>query len=169
VTPLRAGTALAMAALLLAATACVRAQKSDLPVMETLACNEIHEILGVMPFTKVTRTTVAVANPLTARASPGCLIAATGSRARVADLDRTSTTSPGDRLKELLPARGWREDARFARGHAGGDAFAYTRGGVICHFVARWSVPGDDVDPAALPPDRYEIEARCTGQGEGSG
>lgn len=152
---------------LLAPAACTPAKKSDLPIMTTVACNEIHEILRAMPFEKVTRSTVAVAHPLTARENPGCLIAAQGSRQRLADLDRTSATSPGDRLKELLPSRGWREDARFAQGKPGSDAFAFARGGVVCYFAARWSSPGDDVDPAALPPDRYRIDARCTVQAEG--
>lgn len=166
---IRPGAPLAwLAAVLLAApAACTPPPKSDLPIMTTVACNEIHEILRAMPFEHVSRDTTAVADPLTTRESPGCVIAARGSRKRLADLERTSTTSPGDRLKELLPSRGWQEDTRLAKGGPGSDEFAFFRGGIACYFASRWSIPGDEAEPAALPPDRYRIEARCTARAGG--
>lgn len=142
------------------------AQKSDLPVPVVLACNELDEILKAMPFEHVGRTTGTVAQPVTAQESRGCRIVADGSRARLSDLVRTSQHSPDGRLRELLPARGWGEDTRFATDRADGNTFAFERGGVMCYFAARWGGADDTgadsgADADALGPDRYELSVGC--------
>jgi len=77
-------------------------------------------------------------------------------------LERTSQHSPDGRLRELLPARGWQEDARFANDRADGNTFAFGRGGVTCYFITRWGGDADaDVDENALGPDRYELSVGC--------
>lgn len=156
---MRARHLLFAALLALAAAACT-VPKPDVPVPVFLACNEVHEILRAMPFEHVERTSGNVTQPLTAKEARGCRIVATGSRSRLSELERTSKHSPDGRLKELLPARGWREDTRYAAGHPGGDTFAFDRGGVACYFAARWN-NGDDIDPEALGPDRYELSVGC--------
>lgn len=155
--------ALGAAVLVLLGVAGCTATPSDLPVPVTLACNELHEILKAMPFEHVERTHGKVAQPLTARERQGCRLVAKGSHSRLSVLERTSRHSPDGRLKELLPARGWREDARFATSGPNAGTFAYERGGVTCYFTARWSGTGDpeDVDPDALDPDRYELSVGC--------
>jgi len=161
---LRVAASIAFGLLLLAAAGCT-AKPSDLPVPVTLACNELHEILRAMPFEHVERTSGAVSQPLTAQESKGCRIVSKGTRSRLSVLERTSKHSPDGRLKELLPARGWREDTRFATEHEDANTFAYERGGVMCYFTARWSGAGDDVDPEALGPDRYELSVGCALEG----
>jgi hypothetical protein len=157
------GAALALLLGLASGAAGCPAPKSDLPVPVFLACNELNEILSPMPFDHVRQSAGTVSQPLTAKESEGCRLVAEGSRSRLSVLERTSQTSPDGRLKELLPARGWREDTRFAGGHPGGNTFAFERGGVICYFAARWGRPGDeaDVDPEAMAPDRYELSVGC--------
>jgi hypothetical protein len=158
------GALWAAAAALLAVGGCT-APKSDLPVPVFLACNEINEILSAMPFERVKHEAGTVSQPLTASQSKGCRVEGEGSRSRLSDLERTSQHSPDGRLRELLPARGWREDTRFATDRADGDTFAFERGGVICYFSARWGAKDadteDNVDPEALAPDRYEISVGC--------
>jgi hypothetical protein len=152
---------------LLALTAGCTPKPSDLPVPVTLACNELHEILRVMPFEHVERTQGTVSRPGAAEPSPGCRITAKGSRSHLSVLERTSQHSPDGRLKELLPSRGWREDARFATERPRGNTFAYDRGGVMCDFTVRWGGTeggpevDTDKDPDALAPDRYELSVGC--------
>lgn len=143
-----------------AAAGCT-AKAPQIPVPVFLACNEVQEILKDMPFDHVGRTHGTVAQPLTTKESPGCHIVAKGAHSRVSVLERTSKHSPGGRLKELLPARGWREDTRFADEHPGGETFAFERGGVLCDFAARWNIDGESPDPEAPGPDRYEISVGC--------
>jgi hypothetical protein len=157
------GAVLALLLVLAAGAAGCPAPKSDLPVPVFLACNELNEILSPMPFERVKRSAGTVSQPLTAKQSEGCRLVAEGSRSRLSVLERTSQTSPDGRLRELLPARGWREETRFATDRADGATFAFERGGVVCYFAARWGQGGDqaDVDPETLGPDRYELSVGC--------
>lgn len=151
-TPRRALIA-ALAVLPLTAGGCHAEAPSTLPVPVTLACNEMAQMLENMPFRGVSRADGPVTDPRTAAERPGCHVRATGSRSRLSVLERTDATSPDARIRELMPPRGWTEDATYAADGPDGTAFSYRAGGTVCHISARWGAEADD---------SYEIDIACT-------
>jgi hypothetical protein len=151
-------------ALTLGLGGCHAAPPSTLPVAVTLACNEVAQVLGGMPFDDVSREDGPVADPVTGVERPGCRVHARGSRKRLSVLERTDADRPDVRIRELMPPRGWTDDPRYADQGPDRAAFAYRAGGALCQYNARWNA-GRDAAPDAPPPDTYRITIACTTAG----